>query len=335
MVGLYPPHTGGISSYVYEVKKALESLGMTVYVVTYGNVVDGTVYGTRVISSVRGPSFIVTGTERVLSVIKKEKIDVLHAHYLVPPGLVGVFSKKISGLPLVVTCHGSDVFVFSTGWRRFLSKYVVKNADCVAANSQATLKMIQELGGHNTQYVPSGVDVNRFKPLNREREAVTYVGALNRVKGVDLFLRAMEGVSEKVWIVGDGPERERLEALAANLKIECTFWGFRTDVPEFMNRSKVVVLPSRSEGFGLTLLEAMACGTPVVGRETGGIPELITGENGFLFRTEEELRNQVITLLENKELWKNMREKGLETASKWSWERTAHFYAGIYSALSD
>lgn len=334
MVGLYPPHLGGIASYVYHLGKELEKKGISVYVVTYGKSDDPYVYGTYVLPVARGPSFMVTGLQKTLKAIRTEEVDIIHAHYLVPPGLVGVFSKKISGLPLVVTCHGSDVFVFSKGWKRRISTYVVKNADCVVTNSEATSSAVRKLGGV-PRFVPSGVDLNEFKPLGFEREAVTYVGALTWVKGVDAFLRAMEGIEEKVWIVGDGPERGNLERLARTLRVDCTFWGFRTDTAHLMNRSKVVVLPSRSEGFGLSLLEAMACGTPVIGRRTGGIPELVNGENGFLFDSEEELHTFVETLLKDRKMWETAREKGLKTASQWSWERTALSYGEIYSALSD
>ena len=336
MIGLYPPHIGGIASYVYSLKQALEPLGISVSVVTYGKVTGPHIYGTPVSHRLRGISFIVTGMKKVLDVIRKENIDVLHAHYLVPPGLVGVLSKKVSHKPLVVTCHGSDVFVFSTGWKRQISQYVVRSSDCVTTNSRAMLDAARKLssnGNDNIQYVPSGVDLDRFKPMGVKREAVTYVGALHQVKGVDIFLKALKGISLPVWIIGDGPERQSLEALAESLGLSCTFWGFRTDVPDLMNRSKIVVLPSRNEGFGLTLLEAMACGTPVIGRKTGGIPELVNGENGLLFETVEELSEKVSNLLEDEPFWKKVSENGLKTASKWSWDKTAQFYAGIYSHL--
>lgn len=335
MIGLYPPHIGGIASYVYALRKELEALGISGSIVTYGKGSGPHVYGAPVFHRLRGVSFTATGTRKVLQVIKKEDIDVLHAHYLVPPGLVGVLSKKLSGLPLVVTCHGSDLYVFSTGWKRLLSQYVIKSCDCVVTNSKATLKVAQSLGNPVTryEYVPSGVDLKQFTPMNMKREAVTYVGSLHSVKGVDIFLKAMKGLREPVWIVGDGPERKSLEQLAQKLQIPCTFWGFRTDIPVLMNRSKMVVLPSRNEGFGLTLLEAMACGTPVIGRKTGGIPELITGENGLLFETVEELSQNVTNLLENQVLWEKIRENGLQTASTWRWERTAKLYADIYSQL--
>ena len=333
MVGLYPPHIGGISSYVSSLKTELESLNINVYVVTYGKSSDPRVYGTFVLPCMRGLSFLVTGTRKVYQVIQKEDIDLIHAHYLVPPGLVGVFTKKLSRTPLVVTCHGSDIFVFSTGWKKLLSKYVLKSSDCIVCNSRAMLNAANELYNSRSVYIPSGIDLNQFTPLNMKREAVTYVGALTPVKGVDIFLRAIEGTHEPVWIIGDGPEKARLEALAHKLNISCTFWGFRTDICELMNRSKIVVLPSRNEGFGLTLLEAMACGTPVIGRKTGGIPEIITGENGLLFEREEELHQKIRTLLEDKDLWERMREEGLKTASQWSWERTARTYMDLYSSL--
>lgn len=332
MIGLYPPHIGGIASYVYNLKRALESLGITVYVVTYGEA-SNDVYGAPVLHGFRGISFLASGTRTGYYLIRKKDIDLVHSHYLVPPGLVGSFLKKLTGLPLVVTSHGSDVFVFSKGFKRVVSKHVVQSADCICCNSEATLNAVKELGGSSLRYVPSGVDHERFIPLSMRREAVTYVGALHRVKGVDIFLRAMKGVSEKVWIIGDGPERKALETLAEKLGVSCVFWGFRTDIPELMNRSRIVVLPSRNEGFGLTLLEAMACGTPVIGRKTGGIPELVNGENGLLFETEEELHEKIVDLLHDQKLWERIRKKGLETALKWSWEKTAHSYAEIYSEL--
>ena len=333
MIGLYPPHIGGVASYVHELTRALESLGIAVYIVTYGKVSGPHIYGTFTTSRLRGLSFLATGTRKVYQIIKKKNIDILHAHYLVPPGLVGVFAKNLSHIPLVVTCHGSDIFVFSAGLKKIFSQYVVKSADYLVCNSRATHTAAKELFNTDAHYIPSGVNLDQFYPLSLKREAITYVGALSYTKGVDIFLRAMKNIPEKVWIVGDGPERTNLERLAKELEVDCTFWGFRTDTCEFINKSKIVVLPSRKEGFGLTILEAMACGTPVIGRNTGGIPEIITGGNGLLFNTEEELHEKVVNLLQDKNLWEHVREKGLKTASQWSWEETALSYVDLYGKL--
>jgi glycosyltransferase involved in cell wall biosynthesis len=328
MIGLYPPHVGGVSSYVYSLKNALEKRGITVYVVTYGK--SPGVYGAPVTPRLRGVSFCVTGTQKVLQVIRKRPCDILHAHYLVPPGLVGVLAKKVSRIPLVVTCHGSDVLVAS-GFIKVLSNYVVRVADCVVCNSDAVLKRVHT--DTPTRVIPSGVNTNRFKPLQMDRKSVTYVGSLHKVKGVDIFLRALKGIDVPVWVVGDGPERKSLEELAHSLGIDCTFWGPRTDIPELMNQSKIVVLPSRHEGFGLTLLEAMACKTPVIGRTIGGIPELLTGENGLLFTTEEELHQHVETLLHDHSLWEKLQKNGFETALQWGWDKTAALYEDVYNLL--
>ncbi|MGD2249834.1 MAG: glycosyltransferase family 4 protein [Candidatus Methanofastidiosia archaeon] len=336
MIGLYPPHVGGIASYVYNLKKELESLDITVYVVTYGKFAqfknDPHVYGTYTTNTLRGVTFLAAGTQKAYHIAKEKDIDILHAHYLVPPGLTGVFTKRLCDCPLIITCHGSDIFVFSQGLKKVLSKIVVKKADCIVCNSEATLKAVHTLNPSHAVYIPSGVDLNRFSPFGVSREAITYVGALHPVKGVDTFLTAMHTINEKVWIVGDGPQREYLEQLASKLQIDCTFWGYRTDIPDIMNKSKIVVLPSKNEGFGLTLLEAMACKTPVIARNTGGIPELIKNKkNGLLFETEQELHECIRYLLDNKKVYHTLQSNGLKCAQQWSWERTATQYANLYS----
>jgi glycosyltransferase involved in cell wall biosynthesis len=333
MIGLYPPHIGGIASYVFNLRQSLENQGHSVCVVTYGNSSLPHVYGTPVTRRWRGLSFLLWGTKRAYQIVRERDIHVVHAHYLVPPGMVGVSMKLLTGVPLVVTCHGSDIFLFSQGWKKVISQLVINHSDCITTNSQATRKAVQSLGAASPVYVPSGVDNSLFKPLGLNREAVTYVGALQQVKGVDTFLRAMKGIPEKVWIVGDGPQRPYLERLARNLHLSCTFWGYRTDIPELMNRSKIIVLPSRHEGFGLTVLEAMACGTPVIGRKTGGIPEIITENNGILFDTESELHDAIQRLLSDTVLWEEIQNEGLNTAAQWSWNRTARIYSDLYSRL--
>lgn len=333
MIGLYPPHIGGIASYVQNLVQSLEDQGHSLHVVTYGKSSLPRVYGTTVTRRGRGFSFLLSGIKTAYRVVREQDIQIIHAHYLVPPGMVGACVKKLSGIPLVVTCHGSDVFVFSKGWKKRLSRLVINQSDCITTNSQATLKTVEALGARDPVYVPSGVDRTCFKPLDMQREAVTYVGALHEVKGVDMFLRAMKGIPEKVWIIGDGPQRASLESLSHELDLSCTFWGYRTDIPELMNRSKLIILPSRHEGFGLTILEAMACGTPVIGRKTGGIPELITGKNGCLFKTEPELHHTIERLLSDTDLWERIRMEGLKTASTWSWKETAKVYTMLYSRL--
>ncbi len=174
-------------------------------------------------------------------------------------------------------------------------------------------------------------------------KTITYIGALVRQKGVDILLKAFKRVKErqpdsKLIIVGDGKERKNLENMTSTLGLrEVEFKGFIEDLDEIYRETSVLVQPSREEGFGLTLLEAMNHCVPIVASRVGGIKEIIeNGYNGVLVKKEdsEELSKTIITVLEDEELRSKLTDNGKESIKKFSWEKMAGEIDIIYKELA-
>jgi N-acetyl-alpha-D-glucosaminyl L-malate synthase BshA len=271
--------------------------------------------------------------------------DVIHAHYAVPQGLLGALLKKIKRKPLVVTLHGSDVTILgSNAATRPLVGFVLRNADCVVAVSEFLKKEAIKLGAaeKKTRVIYAGVSAGKRKQGSPAGKRVVFIGSLVKQKGVDVLLRAFKKVAARhgdaeLLIVGDGRERRSLEKLSRELGIKARFLGSLRDVDEGLAGSAVLVLPSRKEGFGLVILEAMRSGIPVVATRVGGIPEIVKdGKNGLLVEKEDPsaLAEAIIKVLEDEALRSRLISEGFKTAGKFSWTRMADEVDELYRELA-
>lgn len=295
---------------------------------------------------VRSALFILSGFLAGLT----KKCDIIHAHYALPQGLLGVLLKKAKRVPLVITLHGSDVTILGKKIiTRPLLKFVLKHADAIIAVSEFLKREVAALGipGARIKVVYGGVSVPDKNSKNDEFElegtVVTFIGSLVPQKGADIAVKAFAEVKSRVAhtklvVVGSGKERKNLESIASSLKLEDVhFLGTRKNLKNILEKSSVLVLPSREEGFGLTLLEAMSCGVPVVASNAGGIPEIVQhGRNGLLVARDSprELAEAIIRILSDEKLRDTLIKNGFETAKRFSWQKTAREVDEIYEKLA-
>jgi glycosyltransferase involved in cell wall biosynthesis len=287
-------------------------------------------------------SFVIPAIFKGKEFIKKEKIDLIHAHFGLSFGLVGAILKKATGSPLVITLHGSG-FNFK-GWRKIfrpLTRYVLKNADSILAVSSSLKKMAEKETPKKIKVIPNSVSPEEFR--NKKSDFVLSVGRLAKLKGFDFLIRAAADPrlkKVKFKIIGDGPEKENLGQLISSLGIknfELVGALSHEKTKEFMSRCSIFCLPSLSEGLPLVILEAMACGKPVVSTGVGGVTEAVENKkNGFVVKTKnsKEISNNIYKLIKNK----NLREKMGKISQKkilsnFNWKKNSLKIKKIYSEI--
>jgi len=235
---------------------------------------------------------------------RQSPIHLIHAHAALPCGhAAGLLSRALK-VPFVVTVHGLDAYFtnqvsgMAGTWCRHVAQRVYSKAGRVICISERVRERVLEGGQASTVIVYNGVDPGKFVP-SRESSGTTIlsVGNLIPIKGHELLLRGLAAVSHRFpqvscHIIGDGPERQRLELLAGelNLSDKITFLGRRSrdQVSAAMQNCSVFALPSRYEGLGCVYLEAMACEKAVIACREQGIEEIVNHRfNGWLIQPND------------------------------------------------
>lgn len=341
MVGKFPPHIGGISTYVYELSKKLIENNDEVYVLTYP--ADNVEYVENIyvetaktinIKGLRGLFFAFNGTLKLMNIVQANDIDLIHAHFLSPPGLIALLTSKITKVPYCVTLHGSDIFIsYKNKILQPLFKSILQNALAVFVVSEAVKKEALKITGINIenkiQITYNSVDLVRFSPNNKgilkkemsiTKPIILFVGNLVYQKGVEYLIKAKKLMKNdcELVIVGDGPLYNNLKDLSKNIK-SIHFLGSRTDIEYLIPDSEFLVLPSISESFGIVSLEAMACGKPVIASDVGGIPEIVTEDVGLLVKPKDslDLAEKMDYLLENPDICDDLGKNAIEKVKKY------------------
>lgn len=249
-------------------------------------------------------SLVLEGRRCLVHVVRQYQLELIHAYWLLPSGLIGVLGHYATGLPVVATAPGSDLNVMPQRRipRAFL-RFVLPRLDALIAEGTALRETAIRLGVRSERahliLGDGGIDGTLFAPpAQRDRRPVIlFVGGLTPPKRLDTLLEAMPEVlrrcpEARLRVVGGGEDRSKWEVLAEQLGIAeaVTFVGPlpHEQVPEEMRRAAVLALCSDHEGLPSAIMEALMCGLPVVATRVGGIPDLIQdNENGFLVDTND------------------------------------------------
>ena len=243
---------------------------------------------------------------KIIDVAKYERLEVLHVHYAIPHAISGLIAREVlnevGGIKLVTTLHGTDItLVGLEPTFHPIVRYALQKSDVVTAVSSYLEERTRQNFGRDLpiDVIPNFVDTehydrrenealkNHLKP-NNER-VIMHVSNFRPVKRVQDCIRVLAKVREdlnaRLVLVGDGPERSDAERLSRELNVSeyVTFLGKQSALPEILSVADLFLLPSQQESFGLSALEAMACGVPVIGTNIGGIGEVVEhGESGYL-----------------------------------------------------
>lgn len=279
--------------------------------------------------------------------------DMVHAHWLIPQGIVQGFLKK----KYVVTGHGGDVTSLNKGILKDLKARCIRNASYVTAVSRPLSDVMNEIQHtDNMAVISMGCNTKNFSREYRkdnyfnqgEKKVVLFVGRLAEKKGVTYLINAMKITDAKLVIAGEGPLENELKQQAdevnAIYKDRIEFLGPKTheELKTIYASADILCAPSITaqdgdkEGFGLVILEAMASGLPVVASRSGGITDIITDNfNGLLTeeKNSKDISDKLNMLINNHNLYERLSQNVVNTAKKYDYEEIGKKYRDIFETV--
>lgn len=294
---------------------------------------------------------------RLVDVVINEKLDLLHVHYAIPHASVAHMAKRILAskginIPVITTLHGTDITLI--GKDPTLSpviEYSINNSDGVTAVSEFLKEATYENFSitKDIEVIYNFIDFSKFKKTNKDHfkkaiapdneKVLTHISNFRGVKRAGDAVRAFKKIREtlpvKMLMIGDGPERIKLES-------QCREWGICEDIrflgkqgaiEELLSISDLFMLPSETESFGLAALEAMSLGVPVVSTNVGGIPEVnIHGQTGLLneLGDVDTMASNAISILQDEETHKRYSENAYNKAQEFHVDRIIPSYEDLY-----
>jgi L-malate glycosyltransferase len=290
---------------------------------------------------------------KIKSIVDRIEPDIVHAHYATGYGFLGRMCKYH---PLIISVWGSDVFEFpNKSWlHRSLLESNLQSADIVLSTSKIMAAETRKYIPINKpiKITPFGIDTELFSPTksrNGEPEYLTIgvIKTLENIYGIDILIEAFLLLSQqysnlKLLIIGNGsqlsPLQQRVNILELAAKVKFLPAIPHHLVPEYLAKIDIFVMPSRQESFGVAVLEASACGLPVVASDVGGLPEVIAdGVTGFLVPPEQPqiMAEKISQLIESPALRKSMGEHGRDFVEKnYKWSDSLDKMSDIYRSLA-
>lgn len=339
------PWKGGMGRHVYEVTRRLPQERLFIFSPATNHLsrhVRVTPPGHKRLGNIAFSLWLHENLDRLIA---QYDLTCLNLHC--GPG--GLFLLRRPRIPVLATSHHTywqqARFVQGQGWKRLFLPFerrTLAGADRIIAVSEDTRRVLIDRYGvpsARQSVVWNGVDPCKFFPdprANQIPDSVLYVGRLARRKGLDFLLRSAALAAERIpglrlFLAGQGPAEEELRHHAMELGIErhVRFLGFvpDTELNSWYNKCCAVVVPSVFEGFGMTALEAMAAGAPVIGTDVDGLRSVIRDrETGILvsYGDRAGLAKTIAEILQNPELRVALGRRGAEHARRgFSWEAAA------------
>lgn len=312
-ISCYPTY-GGSGVVAAELGKALAERGHQIHFISYAMPIrlDGFIgnifYHEVEISTYplfEFPLYTPALASKIVEVARYEKLDILHAHYAIPHATSAYLARQILGngtLKIVTTLHGTDITLVGLE-PSFLTvmKFSIEQSDGVTAVSRFLREktLTHYHIDKEIEVIPNFVDTRKYRRIDSSKirksiapdgeKVLIHVSNFRPVKRVQDVVRIFDLIRKKIpsklILVGDGPDRSSCEQLARELGIieDVKFLGKQVELVCLLSASDLFLMPSQSESFGLSGLEAMACEIPVVASSVGGLPELVVhGETGYI-----------------------------------------------------
>jgi L-malate glycosyltransferase len=305
------------------------------------------------------PPYELALASKMVDVVKFEKLDLLHVHYAIPHASAAYMAKQILktegiNIPVITTLHGTDItLVGKDPSFEPVVTFSINQSDGVTAVSEDLKKdtLSQFNVKNDIEVIPNFIDLKRFKKQKKEHfkkaicpnneNLIVHTSNFRKVKRVDdvvkVFYNIRKKIPAKLLLVGDGPERNKIENLCRELGTcdDIRFLGKLEAVEEVLSVADLFMMPSEKESFGLAALEAMACEVPVISSNAGGIPELnLHGETGFLSEIGdvEAMTKNALHILEDANL-ATFKTNALNRAKEFDVNRILPLYESFYEKI--
>ncbi|MEJ1238985.1 N-acetyl-alpha-D-glucosaminyl L-malate synthase BshA [Chryseolinea sp. T2] len=305
------------------------------------------------------PPYELALASKMVSVVKNEKLDLLHVHYAIPHASAAYMAKQILKthgitIPVVTTLHGTDItLVGKDASYEPVVTFSINESDGVTAVSEDLRRETYQSFAitNNIEVIPNFIDLEKFKKQKKDHfkkaicpngeSLIVHTSNFRKVKRVNdvvkIFANIHREIPAKLLMIGDGPERAKAEAMCRELGIfnDVRFLGKLEAVEEVLSVADLFVMPSEKESFGLAALEAMACEVPVISSNTGGLPELnIQGVTGFMSPVGdvEDMTQKALFVLDKNNL-PTFKENALKRAKEFDITQILPLYERYYQRV--
>jgi N-acetyl-alpha-D-glucosaminyl L-malate synthase BshA len=306
------------------------------------------------------PPYETALTSTMVNVIHNNDLDLLHVHYAIPHASAAYFARQIlrkagKDIPYITTLHGTDITL--VGKDQTLSPVVtfsINESDAITAVSN---NLREETLNHfkiekDIAVIPNFVDTERFQHMDKEHfkkmlapndeRILVHISNFRKVKRAEdviaMFQKVRQNIPSKLLMIGDGPERQTLEDYSRTLNIsnDIRFIGKQEQVDEILSIADLFILPSQYESFGLSALEAMACGVPVISTNAGGLPEInVQGVTGFMTNVgdTQDMADKAMLILGDDTSLARFKKSAIDHARTYSKQRIIPLYEQLYDSV--
>ena len=296
-------------------------------------------------------------SSRLVDVVRSNSIDILHVHYAIPHAYAAYMAKKMLidigiEIPIVTTLHGTDItLVGSHPFYNPAVTFSINHSDRVTAVSESLKNDTINLFDikKKIDVIPNFVDINKIKnkekPCERnllakkEEKILTHISNFRPLKRIFDVISIYEGVAKqvksKLMMVGEGPEKIKAIQYVKENKLEdkVLFLGNSNEIDKILCYSDLFLLPSEKESFGLSALEAMANGVPVISSNAGGITEVnINNKTGFVSKIGDvkDMTTNALNLLKDENLHQVFKKQARIQAEVFNLENVVNQYESVY-----
>jgi len=364
------PTFGGSGVLATELGMALSDKGYEVHFITYEQPVrlSQTFHPNIYFHEVKVPTYPLFAfppyetalASAMVNVIVNQNLDLLHLHYAIPHASAAYFAMQIlkqtgRNIPFITTLHGTDItLVGKDPTYEPVVTFSINQSDAITAVSenlrQETLKSFNI--EKEIHVIPNFVDIKRFHQSDKDHfkqmlapngeRILVHVSNFRAVKRVQdvvyIYDNIRHQIPAKLLMIGDGPERQKCEDLTKELGIyhDVRFLGKQEQISEILSISDLFILPSATESFGLSALEAMACGVPVISSNAGGLPEINEhGKTGYLSNVGdiEDMSKNAMAIIEDVHVLQKFKKAALQHAKLFEKQHIIPMYEKIYESL--